>query len=82
MKERLLTGWNFQRILFLVFGALILFPAIKNFDWISLVFGGYFFSMGLFAFGCAAGKCYNPRSEKITDEKLNGIKEITYEEIK
>ena len=82
MKEKILNGWNFQRVLFLVLGGIILFPAINELDWISIIFGGYFFSMGLFAFGCAAGNCYTANSEKIRDEKINDIKDITYEEIK
>ena len=41
MKERILTGWNFQRILFLVLGGIILFTAIPSLDWISIAFGGH-----------------------------------------
>lgn len=82
MKERILTGWNFQRILFLVLGGIILFTAIPSLDWISIALGGYFFSMGLFAFGCAAGNCYNKISETNPDENKPELKDIIYEEIK
>jgi hypothetical protein len=27
-------------------------------QWFGVAFGGYFASMGLFAFGCGAGNCY------------------------
>ena len=82
MKERILTGWNFQRILFLVLGGIILFTAIPSLDWISIALGGYFFSMGLFAFSCAAGNCYNKISETNPDENKPELKDIIYEEIK
>ncbi len=82
MKEKILTGWNFQRVLFLVLGGIILFTAIPKADWISIVFGGYFFSMGLFAFGCAAGNCYNKIPENKTEASKTELNDIIYEEIK
>lgn len=27
-------------------------------QWFGVLFGGYFASMGLFAFGCASGNCF------------------------
>lgn len=58
MKQRILYNWNFQRILFLAFGVLMISQAIYERSWIGLLPGIYFAAMGLFAFGCAAGNCY------------------------
>lgn len=83
MKERILTGWTFQRGIFLLLGGFIMIQGLMNSDWISVAFGGYFFSMGLFAFGCAAGNCYPVNSgtkDKDMDPKVE--QEIIYEEIK
>jgi hypothetical protein len=38
-------------------GVLVGIQSIYNQQWFGLAFGAYFASMGLFAFGCAAGNC-------------------------
>ena len=58
MKERNLTGWNFQRIVFSVMGIFIIIQSISDKQWFGLFFGAYFASMGIFRFGCASGNCY------------------------
>jgi hypothetical protein len=57
MKNRLLTGWNFRRIMYLALGVLMIVQSIILRQWWGMAFGGYFASMGLFAFGCAGGNC-------------------------
>jgi hypothetical protein len=57
MKNRLLTNWTFTRVLYLTMGVLVGIQSIYNQQWFGLAFGAYFASMGLFAFGCAAGNC-------------------------
>ncbi|HCN84643.1 MAG TPA: hypothetical protein DIT07_13645 [Sphingobacteriaceae bacterium] len=65
MKERILKGWNFQRILFIVIGSLVIIQSVKEPQWFGIVIGGYFTAMGLFAFGCAGGNCvYEPRQKR------------------
>jgi hypothetical protein len=59
MKQRILYGWNFQRVLFLAFGILIIAQAISERSWVGLLPGIYFAAMGLFAFGCAGGNCFD-----------------------
>ncbi len=57
MKERILTNWTFMRGFYLVVGLYIVTQSVLNQEWFGVAFGGYFASMGLFAFGCASGNC-------------------------
>lgn len=58
MKQRILRGWNIQRVLYVVLGVMVIIQSIGQHQWPGIVFGGYFASMGIFAFGCAGGNCY------------------------
>lgn len=58
MKNRILTGWTIQRGIYFALGMLIVVQSIIDKQWIAVIAGGYFASMGLFAFGCAAGNCF------------------------
>ncbi len=73
MKQRILTGWTFQRGLYAAMGILIIVQSLTENQWIGVPFGIYFASMGIFAFGCAAGNCYVPPSQQVTNKKLNSI---------
>lgn len=57
MKDRLLSGWSFRRVLYLLVGAMVILFAIQEQRWWAILLGGYFAAMGLFAFGCASGTC-------------------------
>lgn len=72
MKQRLLTGWNFRRIAYLLIGLAIVVNAILVKEWVGILFGGYFAAMGLFAFGCASGACFGG----VCDIQLNETKKI------
>ncbi|MBI5858395.1 MAG: hypothetical protein HZB42_12195 [Sphingobacteriales bacterium] len=78
MKQRILSGWNFIRILYLAAGIMILIQSIAGRQWAGIIVGAYFAAMGLFAIGCAAGKCYYPSQTKNKPE----IAEAEFEEIK
>jgi len=83
MKERLLTGWSFQRVLFLVIGSFILIQSINDGQWFGIIFGLYFASMGLFAIGCAAGNCYGVNRNFDDNKKATtSITDVEYEEVK
>jgi len=58
MKERILTNWTFARALYLIMGIAVIIQSVMSHQWFGVAFGGYFASMGLFAFGCAAGNCF------------------------
>jgi hypothetical protein len=79
MKQRILTGWTFTRALYTLIGILIIIQAVMINQWMGLMVGGYFSAMGIFAFGCAGGKCL------VATHKHNGEtpgKDISFEEIK
>jgi len=59
LKQRLFTGWTFIRLFYVLVGSAIIINSVESQQWLSILFGGYFASMGLFRFGCAAGACYN-----------------------
>lgn len=80
MLERITTGWTFIRVLYLVMGIIVIGQAVSQQQWLGVLFGAYFASMGVFRFGCAAGNCYNPTVQK-SNNKI-ATEEITYEEIK
>ncbi len=83
MKERILTGWNFQRALFLIIGITVIAQTISTKDWWAVVFGGYFAAMGIFRIGCASGACFGGNCN--TDQTANtsqNQKEIIFEEVK
>jgi hypothetical protein len=69
MRERILTGWNVQRVFYLIAGLGLIAISVSDRQWFGVVFGLYFASMGLFAFGCASGNCYGGRCQ--TDSKVN-----------
>lgn len=83
MKERILTGWTFTRGLYLVMGVIIMIQSIMAKQTMGIVFGGYFASMGLFAFGCASGSCFGgvrkiPNYQKPLDDTID----VDFEEVK
>lgn len=83
MKQRMLTGWNFIRILYLLAGIMILIQSVANRQWMGVVLGVYFAAMGLFAVGCAGGACFGGSCyhQAETKNKTN-IAETEFEEIK
>lgn len=58
MKERIFKSWTLTRILFLILGTSIIIQSVLSQQWAGILFGSYFASMGLFAYGCASGNCY------------------------
>ena len=81
MKNRILTNWTFIRALYLLIGIAVMIHAIKSHAWFGLALGAYFASMGLFAFGCAAGNCYTGNMN-VQPKPESKIQEVEYEEIK
>lgn len=83
MKQRILTGWTFIRVIYLLLGSLIIIQSATDHQWFGIIFGGYFAAMGLFAVGCAGGACFggNCYHQPETKNKTN-IAEVEFEEIK
>jgi uncharacterized membrane protein YedE/YeeE len=83
MKQRILTGWTFRRVLYVALGALLIAQSIEQKLWFGVLFGGYFASMGLFAFGCASGNCFGGRCDTTPLQKSKTkVSEIEFEELK
>jgi len=81
MKERLLLGWTFMRLLYLTLSIMVMIQTFVVKEWIGFLFGAYFASMGLFGFGCATGNCYT-LSLPVTPHQKPDTQDIIYEEIK
>lgn len=83
MKERILTNWTFMRALYLLMGIAVIVQAVMSQQWFGILIGGYFASMGLFAFGCAAGNCYGGNCATEPQQKPNTtIQDVEFEEVK
>lgn len=59
IKRRILTGWTLTRVIYLLMGILVIIQAAIHEQWLGILLGGYVSFMGLFAFGCASGSCFN-----------------------
>lgn len=83
MKQRILTGWTFSRVLYLAMGIIILIQSVMIRQWMGMVLGLYFAAMGIFAFGCAAGNCFSSagRMPRTSKQETDG-QDISFEEIK
>lgn len=83
MKERILTQWTLPRALFLIMGIMVIVQSVMSHQWFGVLFGGYFASMGLFAFGCASGGCFGGNCATEPKGKSNAtIEEVDFEEVK
>jgi hypothetical protein len=83
VKQRILTGWSFIRVLYLAMGMLVVVQSIATRQWVGVLLGLYFASMGLLGLGCAGGYCFPSNADQKPDKKNESrFKEIHYEEIK
>jgi hypothetical protein len=84
MKERILKGWNIQRVLFPVIGMIIIIQAYNDKQWMGALLGAYFVSMGIFRFGCASGRCVESISNQKAPQESNNEStgEVEFEEVK
>jgi hypothetical protein len=76
MKERILAGWNFQRVIYVLIGVSIMVQSVAQHEWLGVLPGGYFASMGIFAFGCAAGNCFEGTCYTETETNSLANKEV------
>ncbi|HLF65930.1 MAG TPA: hypothetical protein VI603_19360 [Saprospiraceae bacterium] len=63
MLQRLITGWTFTRVVYLILGGFLVAQSIWDRQWFGVAIGSYFAAMGLFAFGCATGNCFGGNCE-------------------
>jgi hypothetical protein len=63
-------------------GIAVIVQSVMSHQWFGVIFGGYFASMGLFAFGCAAGNCMGKICTTESHSKTNAsLQEPVYEEV-
>jgi hypothetical protein len=83
MKQRILAGWNYIRVIYVLLGSFIIIQSVADGQWLGILFGGYFAAMGLFAFGCAAGNCFgNGCNYQPETSNKPGSTETEFEEVK
>lgn len=82
MKRRILTGWNFRRLLYVALGIAVIAESVSPREWMGILLGGYFAAMGLFAFGCASGNCYGGACNTPMLDRMREADEVHYTEIK
>ena len=58
LKYRITHHWTLLRAIYLLMGLIVLVQSILVDKLAGILFGAYFMSMGLFAFGCASGSCF------------------------
>ncbi len=68
MKDRIIKGWNFRRLLYVIVGVIVIAQSVSQSLWAGIALGAYFASMGLFAFGCAAGNCSYVPAKRNTNQ--------------
>lgn len=84
MKNRILRGWNFKRIVYVIVGVATIVMAFQYKEWLFSLVGIYFAAMGIFAFGCASGNCntgYYAGKGSRSAEQSGRTRDITYEEV-
>ena len=69
MKDRLFSDWTGRRIFYLVAGIGLVVISAMDAQWAGVLMGGYFASMGLFAFGCAGGSCFGGSCDSDHNQK-------------
>ncbi len=80
MKERLLTGWTFMRVLYLIMGITLVIQAIMAHQYAMSFLGVYFAAMSILGIGCMGGQCFTPPMTK--NNTKSDVQDVTYEEVK
>jgi hypothetical protein len=83
MRNLLMTGWNFMRVIRLILGAMLLIQAIQTKFVAAGLLGGLLLFQAISNTGCCgAGGCAVPNSRNAKTNEKSGIDEIEYEEVK
>lgn len=80
MKERLLSGWNIMRILWLIMGIGIVMQAVNEKNFLMLLPGLYFVFAALANVGCFAGSCAVDYTSPKSNNKQS-VADIEFEEV-
>ena len=77
MKQRLLTGWNVQRVLYVLIGGTIVIQSVINREWIGVLPGGYWpwaVCAGCASRNCYGGSCTSDAGSSLTKENTERTK--------
>ncbi len=77
MRNRILDGWNFMRVLRLVVGLIVVVQAVITKDILFGTLGGLFTLMPLLNIGCCGSAGCNVPTRRSNKE----VKDISYEEV-
>jgi hypothetical protein len=80
MKQRLLSGWNFMRILWLLMGVGMVIQAATEKNFLMILPGLYFVFASIANVGCFAGSCATGYGSNNNTKKQSAA-EIEYEEV-
>jgi ABC-type Co2+ transport system permease subunit len=81
MKQLLIGGWNFMRVLRLVMSVPALFYGITNNDVLLWIAGGFLFIMSVFNIGCSGGTCYTNTRAGRNNNAANKNNSVVYEKL-
>lgn len=70
-KQRITSGWSWIRFIYLAMGIFIIVQSILLRQWVGVLFGGWFATMGLLGLGCAAGACCSVNTNHHSNSKTN-----------
>ena len=58
MKQKILTGWNLMRGIYVTTGLVMIIQAAFTGQWLGMALGSYFVAMAVLRLGCASGSCF------------------------
>lgn len=80
MKQRILTGWNFVRVLYLLMGITLIIQSIMAHQYGMAFLGAYVAGLSILGLGCMGGHCnVQPTQAK---PHANNTQDVTFEEVK
>lgn len=80
MKQRILTGWNFVRVLYLLMGITLIIQSIMAHQYGMAFLGAYVAGLSILGLGCMGGHCNVQPSQ--AKPHANNTQDVTFEEVK
>ena len=79
MKQRILTGWNFVRVLYLLMGITLIIQSIMAHQYGMAFLGVYVAGLSILGLGCMGGHCNVQQAPKTN---TTNTQDVTFEEVK
>ena len=80
MKQRILTGWNFVRVLYLLMGITLIIQSIMAHQYGMALLGVYVAGLSVLGLGCMGGHC-NVQPKQAIPPATN-TQDVTFQEVK